>query len=45
MTSAINKQAQVLLAKAAEDETVVYLAGVPDGPFGFHVQQAVEKPL
>jgi hypothetical protein len=45
MTTAIDKQAQVLLAKAAEDEAVVCLAGVPDGPFGFHVQQAVEKLL
>lgn len=42
---AIDKQAQVLLAKAAEDEAVVTLPGVPDGPFGFHVQQAIEKLL
>jgi HEPN domain-containing protein len=45
MTAAIDKQARVLLAKAAEDEAVVHLAGVPDGPFGFHVQQTVEKLL
>ncbi len=43
MTTGINRQAQILLDKAAEDETVLHLAGVPDGPFGFHVQQAVEK--
>jgi hypothetical protein len=45
MTAAIDKQARVLLAKAAEDEAVVHLADVPDGPFRFHVQQAVEKLL
>jgi len=37
MTAAIDKQARVLLAKAAEDEAVVHLADVPDGPFRFHV--------
>jgi HEPN domain-containing protein len=41
----MDKQAQVLIAKAAEDEAVVHLAAVPDGPFGFHAQQAVEKLL
>jgi len=45
MTKGIDKQAQVLLTKAAEDEAVVHLTAVPDGPFGFHVQQAVEKLL
>jgi hypothetical protein len=45
MTAGVDKQAQVLLVKAAEDEAVACLAGVPDGPFGFHVQQAVEKLL
>jgi hypothetical protein len=45
MTAGIDKQAQVLLIKAAEDEAVLLLPGVPEGPFGFHVQQAVEKLL
>jgi hypothetical protein len=45
MTAAIDRQAQVLLVKAAEDEAVVRLPGVPDDPFGFHVQQAIEKLL
>jgi hypothetical protein len=43
MTAGIDRQAQTLLTKAAEDETVLHLNGVPDGPFGFHVQQAIEK--
>ena len=42
---AIDRQAQVLLIKAAEDETVLAAPGIPDGPFGFHVQQAIEKLL
>jgi hypothetical protein len=45
MTAGIDRQAQVLLTKAAEDEVVLLLAGIPDGPFGFHVQQAIEKLL
>jgi hypothetical protein len=45
MTTGIDRQAQVLLIKAAEDEAVILLAGIPEGPFGFHVQQAVEKLL
>ena len=36
-------QAQVLLLKAAEDETILVAAEVPDSIFGFHAQQAVEK--
>ena len=40
---AIDRHAQVLLIKAAEDEAVLHVAGIPDGPFGFHVQQAIEK--
>ena len=32
-----------LLLKAAEDESVLQIPEVPDGPFGFHAQQAVEK--
>jgi hypothetical protein len=43
MTAGINRQARILLDKAAEDEAVLLLDGVPDGPFGFHVQQAIEK--
>jgi HEPN domain len=45
MTAGIDRQAQVLLIKAAEDEAVILLPGIPEGPFGFHVQQAVEKLL
>jgi len=45
MKAGIDRQAQVLLVKAAEDEAVVVLPAVPDGPFGFHVQQAIEKLL
>jgi HEPN domain-containing protein len=44
MTQGIDKEAELLLAKAAEDEAVL-VARIPDGPFGFHVQQAVEKLL
>ena len=45
MTQGIDKEAEILLIKAAEDATVAQLPGIPDGPFGFHVQQAVEKLL
>jgi len=45
MTPGIDKEAEILLIKAAEDESVLQLPGVPDGPFGFHIQQAVEKLL
>jgi hypothetical protein len=45
MTPGIDKEAEVLLLKAAEDESVAQLPGVPEGPFGFHIQQAVEKLL
>ena len=45
MTAGIDRQAQVLIRKAAEDECVLLLEGTPDGPFGFHVQQAIEKLL
>ena len=45
MTTGIKKQAQVLLIKAAEDEAMLRWADAPDGPFGFHVQQAIEKLL
>lgn len=40
----IDKEAELLLAKAAEDEAVL-MADIPEGPFGFHVQRAVEKLL
>ncbi len=45
MTQGIDKEAGILLLKASEDESVIQLPGVPDGPFGFHIQQAVEKML
>lgn len=45
MTPGINRQAQVLLIKASEDESMLQWADAPDGPFGFHVQQAIEKSL
>jgi HEPN domain-containing protein len=45
MKQGIDKEAEVLLIKAAEDETVAQLSGIPDGRFGFHCQQAVEKLL
>lgn len=44
MTPGVDKEAELLLVKAAEDEAVL-AADIPDGPFGFHVQQAVEKLL
>jgi HEPN domain-containing protein len=44
MAPGLDKEAELLLAKAAEDEAVLP-ADIPDGPFGFHVQQAVEKLL
>jgi hypothetical protein len=37
MTAGIDRQAQVLLTKGAEDEAVILLPGIPEGPFGFHV--------
>jgi hypothetical protein len=36
-------QAQILLIKAAEDETALHVNGNPDSILGFHAQQAVEK--
>jgi hypothetical protein len=35
--------AETLLVKAAEDEAAIQIDELPDGPFGFHAQQAVEK--
>jgi hypothetical protein len=43
MTAATNRQAQTLLIKAAEDEAILQWPDAPEGPFGFHVQQAIEK--
>jgi predicted nucleotidyltransferase len=43
--SGMDRQAELLLGKAADDEAVILIPGVPDGPFGFHAQQAVEKLL
>ena len=48
MSSPVNPAhiwASKLILKAAEDESVLQIQEVPDGPFGFHVQQAVEKLL
>jgi hypothetical protein len=36
-------QAQILLMKAAEDETTLYMDGIAESIQGFHAQQAVEK--
>jgi len=41
----IDPWAEKLLLKAAEDEAALMAEGLPDGPFGFHAQQAVEKLL
>ena len=43
MSSALDPWAERLLFKAAEDETSIQIEEMPDGPFGFHAQQAVEK--
>ncbi len=43
MSSGPSTQAQVLLIKAAEDETALQAVGNPDAVVGFHAQQAVEK--
>jgi HEPN domain len=45
MSGALDPWAAKLLAKAGEDEAVLLIAEVPDGPFGFHAQQAAEKLL
>jgi HEPN domain-containing protein len=45
MTPGIDKEAEILLVKAAEDESAARLPGMPEGPSGFHAQQAVEKLL
>jgi HEPN domain-containing protein len=43
MSNDLDPWAEKLLLKAAEDETSIYIDELPDGPFGFHAQQAVEK--
>ena len=43
MSNAIDPWAEKLLLKAAEDEASIQIDELPDGPFGFHAQQAVEK--
>jgi HEPN domain-containing protein len=41
----IDKQAELLLKKAADDEVMARFPGAPDGPFGFEVQQTIETLL
>ena len=43
MSGAVDPWAAKLIAKAAEDEVVLHADDIPDGPFGFHAQQAAEK--
>ena len=43
MNSGPYTQAQILLIKAAEDETALHVDGNPESVLGFHAQQAVEK--
>ncbi|MGA7857100.1 MAG: HEPN domain-containing protein [Terracidiphilus sp.] len=43
MNSGIDPWTKILLLKAAEDEATIQIEALPDGPFGFHAQQAVEK--
>ena len=43
MNSGIDPWTKILLLKAAEDEATIQIEELPDGPFGFHAQQAVEK--
>ena len=49
MTAGIDRQAQVLLIKAAEDEAVTLLPGIPEGPFWISrptgSREIVEGPL
>jgi hypothetical protein len=45
MTMQIDRQAETLLRKAADDEVMARFPDAPDGPFGFHIQQAIEKLL
>jgi hypothetical protein len=43
MSNELDPWAETLLLKAAEDEAAIQIDELPDGPFGFHAQQAVEK--
>lgn len=43
MSNSIDPWVNTLLLKAAEDEATIQIDEIPDGPFGFHAQQAVEK--
>lgn len=43
MSKGTDSWAEKLLAKAAEDEAILKFDEAPDGPFGFHAQQAAEK--
>jgi HEPN domain-containing protein len=43
MNSSSYRQAEILLIKAAEDETALHVDGNPESILGFHAQQAVEK--
>jgi len=45
MSKAVDPWTKTLLLKAAEDEATLQLDEIPDGPFGFHSQQAAEKLL
>ena len=43
MSNDLDPWAEKLLLKAAEDKASIQISEIPDGPFGFHAQQAVEK--
>jgi hypothetical protein len=43
MNGSSQTQAQILLIKAAEDESILGSPGIPESIIGFHAQQAVEK--
>lgn len=43
MSNDLDPWAEKLLLKAAGDEASIEIGELPDGPFGFHAQQAVEK--
>jgi len=45
MTARIDRQAETLLRKAADDEVMARFPGAPDGSFGFQIQQTIEKLL
>ena len=43
MNDSSHTQAEILLIKAAEDESILASDGIPESIFGFHAQQAAEK--